>query len=572
MSDATAGLPSPPLLRPTAPTAWIVVTLLLAVNGPLFLCMPLTDDTTLYDLQAMNVMQGGVMYRDIFEPNLPGVVWLHVAIRSLLGTSSIAMRAADLFFFATVVWLLTRWLRVQGRSAAAQGWLAAVLFLFYLSISEWCHCQRDTWMLMPALAALHLRRRQIDRLTAGDATRLAAIRWAILEGVIWGAGVWIKPLIMVPALACWLVSAIHIRKPRILFDLAGLLAGGVTIGLAGTCWLVSSGAWPAFYETWTQWNPQYLAARSDHWTSLRFLGMIYRLSPWMLIHLVAIPVSLGVLLTSFQRLFESSASTARDATSTQSLLAALYLGWIIESFFLQHLFDYVHVPSLLLAMAVLAAAPRVLVERRQWQVAVIGFLGLAALSSPLLQTERIRCWATCVNEGSTPAVRNRLSHFDHPNWEDMQRVAVYLQQQKVGDGELTCFNNNLIHLYTALNLRPSSRYVYLETLLVFFPERRQRIYQSLAETKQRYLVTDLARIGLTPLQLEAIVPGKPLPEDFPQVLKKRTPFANPIVFRAGNIAVHRVGERTSNGTPELISGQTLNHVHRAPAVTSAYIH
>ena len=89
MSDATATLPPQPLLQPTAATAWGVLALLLAVNVPLFLCMPLTDDTTLYDLQARNLMQGGVMYRDIFEPNLPGVVWVHIAIRSLLGTSSI---------------------------------------------------------------------------------------------------------------------------------------------------------------------------------------------------------------------------------------------------------------------------------------------------------------------------------------------------------------------------------------------------------------------------------------------------------------------------------------------------
>ena len=568
MSDATASLPPQRLLQPTAPTAWIVLTLLLVLNVPLFLCMPLTDDTVLYDLQATNVMQGGVMYRDIFEPNLPGVVWMHVAVRSLLGTSSVAMRVADLAFFAVVVWLLTRWLQSLGRPLATQAWAAVVLFLFYLSISEWCHCQRDMWMLMPGLAALHLRRRQVHRLTAENATNKSAIGWAFLEGVVWGLGVWIKPLIMIPALCCWLVSAIQIRPRRILLDLTGLLAGGISIGLAGTLWLVSSGAWPAFYETWTQWNPQYLAARSDHWTTLRFLGMTYRLLPWIFLHVVGIPVSLAVLLTNFRRSANLSPS-ARDASCAQSLFAALYLGWVVQSFFLQHLFDYVHVPGLLLAITLLAGVPRFLADRKGWQVAVVGFLGLAAFASPLLRTERLLCWATCVNEGSTPEVRNRLAHFDHPNWEDMQRVADYLQQQGLQDGELTCFNNNLVHLYSELDLRPSSRYVYLETLLVFFPERRRLIYQSVAETKQRYVVTDLSTTGLTPMQLDAIVPGEPLPEDFPQVLKERTPFANPIVFRAGSLAVHLVEKRTRNVELGKESPPTHEHAQATLGITSA---
>lgn len=544
MSDATANPQR--LLQPSAATAWVVLTLLLVVNVPLFLCMPLTDDTTLYDLQALNLMRGGVMYLDIFEPNLPGVVWMHVGVRSLLGSSSLAMRAADLTFFSMVVWLLTSWVRAIGRSAATQVWLAVVLFLFYFSISEWCHCQRDMWMLMPGLAALHLRRRQVDRLTSGNTTRRCAASWAFLEGVLWALGVWIKPLIMVPALACWLVSAVQIRSRQVWFDLAGLIVGGIAIGSAGTFWLAWSGAWPAFYETWTEWNPRYFTARRDHWTTLRFLGMTYRLSPWIFLHLVAMPVSLGLLLTNLRRTSADLPATARAASYAQSLLAILYLGWMIQSFLLQHLFDYVHVPSLLLAITLLAAAPRFLADRRGWQVAVVGFLGVAVLASPLLHSERLRSWAACVNEGSTPAVRNQLSHFDHPDWEDLQQVAEYLQAQGTEDGELTCFNNNLISLYSALELRPSSRYVYLETLSVFFPERRQMIHQELAKTNQRFLVTDLTRIGLPPAKLQGIVPGKPLPEEFPQILKEQLPFACPIVFRAGDIAVHRFDDRARN--------------------------
>lgn len=546
MSDATAD--SQRLLQPSAPTAFVVLALLLVVNVPLFLCMPLTDDTTLYDLQALNLMQGGVLYHDIFEPNLPGVVWLHVAVRTLLGVSSIAMRAADLAFFAMVVWLLAGWVRTMGRSTATQAWLAAVLCLFYFSISEWCHCQRDLWMLMPGLTALHLRRRQAERLRAGGTTNRSTVRWAFLEGSLWALAVWIKPLIMIPAMACWVVSAIWLRSRKVLVDLAGLMMGGIAIGAMGTLWLAWSGALPAFYETWTEWNPRYFSSRRDHWTIMRFAGMTYRLSPWIFLHLVAVPLAIGMLLTNVRRRFDDGVECGRVGSLAQSLLAVLYLGWMVQSFFLQHLFDYVHVPSLLLAMTLLAAAPRLLVDRREWQLAVVGFLGFATLASPILHSDRLGCWATCVNEGSTPAVRNQLSHFDHPNWEDLHQVAEYLRAQGTADGELTCFNNNLISLYSALQLRPSSRYVYLETLAVFFPERRKLIFRELAETDQRFLVTDLSATGLPPALQQGIVPGKPLPEDFPQTLKEQLPFASPIVFRVGDIVVHRCDDPTAKAS------------------------
>ena len=41
-----------------------------------------------------------------------------------------------------------------GRRRVPGVWVAALLFAFYLSTSEFCHAQRDVWMLLPALAAL----------------------------------------------------------------------------------------------------------------------------------------------------------------------------------------------------------------------------------------------------------------------------------------------------------------------------------------------------------------------------------------------------------------------------------
>ena len=202
---------------------WGLLVLLLVSNVPLFLCMPLTDDAAMFDLQARNLLAGGVLYRDIVDPNLPGVIWIQAVVRATLGTSSLALRAVDLLWFSVFVTLSRHWLASSGATRAAQAWLVFVLLVCYFSLSEWCHCQRDVWLLVPGLAGLILRRRQIER--------LRTVRWSFLEGLCWGAGVWLKPMIVLPAACCWVVSVLCIRSwRRSVADAAGLLAGGLTVG------------------------------------------------------------------------------------------------------------------------------------------------------------------------------------------------------------------------------------------------------------------------------------------------------------------------------------------------------
>ena len=75
---------------------WIAHMGWLVLAVPLFIGMPLNSDTALYDVQARCVLNGGVAYRDIIEPNLPGALWIHLGIRSVAGWSSEIMRAVDL--------------------------------------------------------------------------------------------------------------------------------------------------------------------------------------------------------------------------------------------------------------------------------------------------------------------------------------------------------------------------------------------------------------------------------------------------------------------------------------------
>jgi len=626
--------------------ACILLVLLLVTNGPLFLCMPLTDDAAMYDLQARNLLRGGVLYRDIHEPNLPGVVWIHTAVRGIFGNSSVVLRAVDLAFFSCLVALLWNWLRVAGSGRRIQAWTVLVLFFCYLSMSEWCHCQRDVWLLVPGLGALTLRRRQTEAWRAGKRPLRSVAWWGLIEGLCWGTGVWLKPMIVVPAACCWLVSAVQLRNWRaVLVDLGGLLAGGIAIGAAGIVWLYGSGAWPYFVTTLVEWNPRYMQAGREHWTGLRYVSMLYRFFPWQFIHLAAVPVAIATVVraggqwksgrveeaesqrveksksekveeSESQRVKESrgqcvqepkstsgacsdlstfrpsdfSTSPSPDSSTSPSsdlstlrlfdfsslLLSVFYLAWLIQSYALQHLFDYVHAPGVLLAVAVLAvgafgradvAARRLRMASRtaspapseessmvahaesdratghdHWRIAAVGFLAVAVLASPAMRSERLSRWWSCVTQGSTAQNRDRLKLLVMPQWRDLERVSEYVRTLKVHDGELTCYNSSLVHLYWLLDWRAPTRYVYLEQIAIYFPDRQDAFLRDLNESRQRYVTSDLTASGLPAERIESLCPEGALsrPPLFPSRLSGVFPWSQPAIFRAGPYLVHRV--------------------------------
>src|SRR2546423_1846980 len=110
---------------------WVLAALFLAAGVPLFLRMPPWCDLTLYDVAARNVMHGGVHYRDVFDTNLPGFVWLLVGVRRAFGWDTEAVRAVDLAVVAAVVWLLAKFARRAGATPAGVAWLVAGAAFFY---------------------------------------------------------------------------------------------------------------------------------------------------------------------------------------------------------------------------------------------------------------------------------------------------------------------------------------------------------------------------------------------------------------------------------------------------------
>ena len=154
----TNATPLAGLVRPGC--AWVALCVWLGIAAPLFIGMPLNSDTALYDVQTRAVLSGGVAYRDIVEPNLPGALWIHLGIRSAFGWSSEAMRTVDLVVLGITLWL---WAGAFERKNHVTPIFLLAATLFYMTRNEWCHAQRDTWMLMPAGLALNLRyRRRCD--------------------------------------------------------------------------------------------------------------------------------------------------------------------------------------------------------------------------------------------------------------------------------------------------------------------------------------------------------------------------------------------------------------------------
>ena len=164
MNPHAATLTPPPrvarvVVNPVRRGAWLAggaLVILLAVNLPAFLRTALDCDPILFDLFLRDMGRGRVLYRDMLENNTPAMIALHAAVRWAFGWSSEALRAVDVVVVGAGVWLLAGWFHRDRLDRRL--FTACVLGSLYLSTTEWCHCQRDVWVLLPVMGAMLLRR------------------------------------------------------------------------------------------------------------------------------------------------------------------------------------------------------------------------------------------------------------------------------------------------------------------------------------------------------------------------------------------------------------------------------
>jgi hypothetical protein len=259
-------------------------------------------------------------------------------------------------------------------------------------------------------------------------------------------------------------------------------------------------------------------------------------------------VSQSLVRTGGSPSAEFSIEAASVASSARLLLAAFYLAWLTQAYTLQHFHDYVHAPGVLLAAGVIAGLA---VSTGAWKFVSLGFLTLSLLFSPVVRAERLACWWSCVTRGSTADIRDRLAMLPGPSWRDLDRVAAYLRSLNLHDKELTCYDNNAIHLYPQLGLRPSTRFGYVAVYLDVFPDQQGTIMKALADSPQRYVVSDLSACGVSPETIRRFCGEGILkePPPVPRRLRDAFPWSQPITFRAGPFVVHRVERPLGKAAP-----------------------
>jgi hypothetical protein len=514
---------------------WAALAVLLTLNIPIFLCQHLTNDAVMFDLQAKCALDGGVLYRDILEPNLPGAVWIHMLVRAVAGWSTYAIRAFDLLVLTVVVGLLWRWTTKRDTDnlprTTRMAPLAFAIFWFYFSLSEWSHVQRDLWALLPCLIAMHLRMQVIETEEQTPRTRISR---CVLEGVLWGTAFWIKPHIAIPATAVLLTTMIIAKRKRLaVCDITVVASGGIFVGAIGSFWLIQTGAWDHFWEMLLDWNPEYVKRGRERMTAGMLIGRWQAMAPWSWAHLPAVITAVVAL----------SKVRTPEVNRQRVLLSAMYLGWMVQVLLLQFPFAYVHVPGIVLAIGLIGTLNIPVQSEPLPQVAFVVLSLFAALISPASNPQRLSNWQVCIREGSTPAVRSALQLEQTFQWNELQPVIEYLDDQNVQDGEVTAYSGALCHIYPRLGIAPSTRYVFLDVIARVFRSRTDEIQDAVENCNHRFVVSSLFEAGMARDVIDGDTdPTTLLPASFPEAERQRFPYTQPVVFRSGQYLVHRVTE------------------------------
>jgi len=537
--------------------------------------MPLWCDPTLHAVAAQTVASGGAHYRDVFETNPPGFMWLLYGVRGVLGTSSDALRLADLLLVGLVTAGLLWWARKAGADRAAVAWGAAAVAAFYPFTHEFNHVQRDVWMMLPAGAALVLRLRRAEgptpptplpegrggnaREASSDSPEATEFRRSFsplpsgrgaggvdpsfsspfLEGLVWGAGCWIKPHLLFIAFAAWLATRHRLRWR----DHLTVFAGGIVAGGAGAGWLVATGAWPYFLDIWRTWNADYLATV---WRELPFRVRIQLdyFPPYSVCALLAVPLAVV------------NVRNRSDAPEPfrRKVLAAVYLAWLVVTLLLQRPFHYSHVPETFLMIAVFAAnrwpVPFALVLL---PVLASLFLAISGRSvsqvppHPVFDVNRTRWWVRCLDRAPAREARRGVAlwaqHFGGTDPVELGAVADYLRGQNVRDGELIAWHDSPHALYLDLGVKPGFRFMHVGTAAGLGKWQEQTVLHELraAIPHARFAVADMHRVTERYAELNDLAPDG-LPKVLPGWQRNEFPFDQPVVFRSpsGRYLVHRI--------------------------------
>ena len=485
----------PSVSNPPAPSRWLLVgsavalVVLLVVNVPPFLHTALDCDPILFDLYARDMVRGGVLYRDMVENNTPTMIVLQLLIRDAFGHSTAALRIVDLLVVGLGVGLLARWFR-PGRPDLHL-FAFTLTAVIYLTTTEWCHVQRDVWLLLPVMGGLYLRRAQLHRSTAGR----TAFGWALLEGLVWGLAVWLKPYALVMAAAVWFSGLAWARsrganRSALLADFAGLFLGGALLGAAGVGAMHAFGIWVPYVDHLTNWGSEYRGADMYGKLGPWFfrLGYLLRNAPWSLIYLLALPAALVQAVRPVWVRWT-------DDRPDRALLSALLVSWAFQACILQHVFDYPHIAGEMFAVVLLIDFAIGLRTDGHRRIVLIALALMKVIGHAPVFIDRVQVWGECIRFDDRPQLRDKLARYERIGWTELDRVAQFLREQGVKPGEVNVIGDTALPLWEMLDQTPPTRYYIVQNNLLSFHSRNAEIKKTLSEVpNQRYLVCD--HVGL----------------------------------------------------------------------------
>lgn len=214
------------------------------------LTYPLGPDDSAYAYVARRLLQGDVLYRDVWESKL-GIYFLYASVFHFFGDTAVALRAFDLAWQIVTAWFVYLIAaEIYGRRAAS---LAACLYpLFYMDTNFWSMAQADSFLNLPSLIAVYswmqcVRRRELS--------------WAVWAGCGVGVATMLRPtaaaLILLLPLVIGVTNEGRRESRRLLATtiLSCLAAAATFVPLV--FYFTASHAWHDFRATWFVMNPFY---------------------------------------------------------------------------------------------------------------------------------------------------------------------------------------------------------------------------------------------------------------------------------------------------------------------------
>jgi hypothetical protein len=486
-----------------------------------------------------------------------GFCYVLKLVHAVVGSSPVAFRAVDLLVVGLIVGMLLTMPHAPRRPRAFP---AFVMTYFYLSTTEFCHGQPDTWMLFPALGAVWIRERRAVELWAARRRPVAsAALLSFGEGALWALAFSIKPYAALAAPVCLVISLLPAYRRRTA-TAAQLAADALAVALGslavGACVVVAfrvSGAWPRVLESLAEiprWAGEYYAGTPDTWQ--RAVFMLCWSVPWGLVNAVGIVAAVGAIGRVVRRPAPSPSGCGDgDPPVALAVFGAFFLVWTYQANFVQFQYPYHVVSGTLLGLSLIGSLSWQRLPTPVLRLAVAAFLVAATVphpefkhywpkpgwsfrAHPITRWDRTSIWGRCFREGSSPEMRDLLTLETHPgapDWRDLERVGEYLRAHGVQDHEVTCYSASVLSLYTRLRVKPSTRYFMLSAAMTIFPSHRPEIVRELEESPQRFVVSDLCDHAITIEQARGL-------GEIPKVMRQAFPFSYPILYRAGRYLVH----------------------------------